>query len=313
MRRLLSVVLFACACASSSIAQISVGIAVPGVSIGIYLPLFPQLVAVPGYPVYYAPGLGVNYFFHDGMYWLYHGNNWYASAWYNGPWTLVAPLYVPVYLLRVPVRYYRVPPPYFRPWRADAPPRWGEYWGSDWQRQRSGWDRWDRHAVPAPAPLPVYQRHYTGDRYPQQVEQQRSLNEQNYRYRPKDPIVQEHYQAQAPKGKSHAPGGSRSGPTVREPGPQGGPGTAEPRPQPVSPPPTRAPQQIPPAPQHMPPAPQGPGPREQPSRPGQAADGSPGHGQPPQAQTQASPPPHKGSPQGKGNGAGHGQGSKPQQ
>lgn len=33
-------------------AQVSVGISVPGVSIGINLPVYPQLVPVPGYPVY---------------------------------------------------------------------------------------------------------------------------------------------------------------------------------------------------------------------------------------------------------------------
>ena len=33
------------------------GIGLPGVSIGINLPLYPELVPVPGYPVYYAPRL----------------------------------------------------------------------------------------------------------------------------------------------------------------------------------------------------------------------------------------------------------------
>ena len=47
-------------------------------------------------------------------------------------------------------------------WRADAPPRWGDHWGNDWQQRRSGWDRWDHRIAPAPAPLPVYQRRYSG-------------------------------------------------------------------------------------------------------------------------------------------------------
>ncbi|MEO8675151.1 MAG: hypothetical protein ABI569_06195, partial [Casimicrobiaceae bacterium] len=46
-------------------AQLSVGIGMPGVSIGINLPVYPQLVAVPGYPVYYAPQVNSNYFFYD--------------------------------------------------------------------------------------------------------------------------------------------------------------------------------------------------------------------------------------------------------
>ena len=37
---------------ASAPAQVSVGVWLPGVSIGINLPVYPQLVAVPGYPVY---------------------------------------------------------------------------------------------------------------------------------------------------------------------------------------------------------------------------------------------------------------------
>ena len=57
--------------ATSATAQVSIGIGLPNVSIGINLPLFPDLVAVPGYPVYYAPQMEANYFFYDGMYWVY--------------------------------------------------------------------------------------------------------------------------------------------------------------------------------------------------------------------------------------------------
>jgi hypothetical protein len=89
---------------SSAPAQVSVGIGLPGVSIGINLPVYPELVPVPGYPVYYAPRVSSNYFFYDGMYWVYQSDNWYASSWYNGPWGHVAPEVVPLYVLRVPVR-----------------------------------------------------------------------------------------------------------------------------------------------------------------------------------------------------------------
>jgi hypothetical protein len=174
--------------------QVSIGIAMPGVSIGINLPSYPRLVPVPGYPVYYDPDLDSNYFFYDGMYWVYMGDNWYASSWYNGPWGLVDPMAVPMYILRVPVRYYRRPPVYFRGWRPDAPPQWGQHWGRDWEQRRGGWDRGDdRGAAPAPAPLPDYQRRYGGDRYPR-LDQQNMLHSQNYRYQPRDPVVREHYQ-----------------------------------------------------------------------------------------------------------------------
>jgi hypothetical protein len=176
-----------------AVAQVSIGIGLPGVSIGINLPVYPELVRVPNYPVYYAPRLGANYFFYDGMYWVYEGDNWYASSWYNGPWGAVGPQYVPLYLLRIPVRYYRNPPAYFHGWRRDAPPRWGEHWGHQWEQQRGGWDKWDRKSAPAPAPLPAYQRRYREDRYPR-VEQQPALHGRNYRYQPREPVVQQHYQ-----------------------------------------------------------------------------------------------------------------------
>ena len=214
--------------ATSALAQVSVGIGLPSVSIGINLPLFPELVRVPGHPVYYAPRMNSNYFFYDGMYWVYQGDNWYASSWYNGPWGLVGPEVVPLFVLRIPVRYYRVPPPYFQGWRREAPPRWGEHWGRGWEQQRSGWDRWDRKSAPAPAPLPVYQRKYAGDRYPQ-VEQQHALHGSNYRYQPRDTVVRQHYQeralqrAPAPpqRGQQAAPQrGQQAAPQQRSPAQQ---------------------------------------------------------------------------------------------
>ena len=181
---------------TSALAQVSVGVGIglPGVSIGINVPAYPELVVVPGYPVYYAPRLHSNYFFYDGMYWVYADDNWYASSWYNGPWALVGPEFVPVFVLRIPVRYYGAPPTYFREWRADAPPRWGQHWGPQWEQRRAGWDRWNRGSGPAPAPLPVYQRQYSGDRYPRAVEQQQALHGQQYRYQPRDTVVRQHYQ-----------------------------------------------------------------------------------------------------------------------
>jgi hypothetical protein len=184
-------------------AQVSIGIAVPGVSLGINLPAYPRLVPVPGYPVYYAPELQANFFFYDGLYWVFQGDNWYASSWYNGPWGLVERAYVPMFILRIPVHYYRRPPAYFHGWQPDAPPRWNERWGREWDQHRSGWDKWDHRSMPAPAPLPSYQRQYSGERYPRQMEQQRALEQQKYHYQPRDPVVQQHYQEQ---GKGHGQG-----------------------------------------------------------------------------------------------------------
>lgn len=203
---------------SSAEAQVSIGIGLPHVSIGINLPLFPELVPVPGYPVYYAPRLEANYFFYDGMYWVYQADNWYASTWYNGPWWIVEPYDVPLFVLRIPVRFYRQPPLYFRGWRADAPPRWGRHWGRDWEQRRKGWNRWERSAAPAPAPLPVYQRQYSGDRYPR-VEQQQPLRSRNYGYQPRETVVRRHYREQG-ELRSPATSGRRMGesPAVRSSG-----------------------------------------------------------------------------------------------
>jgi hypothetical protein len=173
---------------TSAQAQVSigVGISVPGIQLGINVPVYPELVRVPGYPVYYDPRASANYFFYDGAYWVYQGDSWYVSSWYDGPWEVVQPEHVPLFVLRVPVAYYRQPPPHFRGWRADAPPRWGQHWGRDWERRHRGWDRWDRLAAPRPAPLPAYQRAYAGDRYPHAPERQHAIRSEQYRYRPRE-------------------------------------------------------------------------------------------------------------------------------
>ncbi len=213
---------------TTATAQISIGIGLPNVSIGINLPLYPELVRVPGYPVYYAPRLNANYFFYDGMYWVYQDDNWYASSWYNGPWSVVGPEVVPLYILRVPVRYYRQPPVYFRGWHRHEPPRWGQHWGPGWERHRRGWDKWKRESAPRPAPLPVYQRKYAGERYPR-VEQQHVIHNQQYRHQPRDKNVRQYYNRQAehrspgniqPRREDAAPAGNQRRPESPRTNPQ---------------------------------------------------------------------------------------------
>lgn len=166
---------------------------VSDVRIGIRISTFPELMPIPGYPVYYAPGVSANYFFYDGLYWVFWNSSWYAASWYDGPWVYVSPDAVPLFILRIPVRYYRYPPAYFQGWYPDAPPHWGAYWGPQWEQHRRGWNQWNRAAVPPPAPLPFYQRPYSGKRYPH-VEQQRELRNERYGYRPQDPVGRRLYQ-----------------------------------------------------------------------------------------------------------------------
>jgi hypothetical protein len=203
--------------AGSAQVNIGIGIGLPNVRIGINLPVFPELVPVPGYPVYYAPRVDANYFFYDGLYWIYADDYWYSSYWYDGPWSPVEPGIVPLFILRIPVRYYRQPPEYFRDWRRDAPPRWHEHWGREWEQERRGWDKWKRGSSPVRAPLPLYQRQYSGDRYPRQVEQQQMLHRQEYRYQPRDKTIRRQYQ---PQGEQRAPEPQREEQRMKGPGQQ---------------------------------------------------------------------------------------------
>lgn len=170
--------------AGPALAQLAMEFNIQGAGIGIHLSNYPSLVRVPGYPVYYAPNERANYFFYEGLYWVYADDTWYDSRWYNGPWARVERDLVPLFLLRVPVRYYRQPPAYFRPWRADAAPRWAEHWGNDWAQRRPGWDQWNRRDVPRAAPLPTYQRAYPGPRYPAQPERQEAIRAEHERPAP---------------------------------------------------------------------------------------------------------------------------------
>lgn len=209
-------------------AQVSVSVGFQVANIGVSLSTYPNLVRVPGYPVYYADGVNSNYFFYDGMYWVFETDRWYSSSWYNGPWMMVDPEFIPVYILRVPVRYYRHPPAYFVGWQANRPPRWHDHWGHDWAQRRSGWDRWDRRSAPAPAPLPTYQRKYSGERYPA-ADQQPVLHDRNYRHQPRDPLVRQQSRAAAENRPDRAPRGKTGLPDRRD----GEPQAARPSPAPA--------------------------------------------------------------------------------
>ncbi len=170
--------------ATPAAAQVSIEMAIPGARIGIVQPVYPDLVPVPGYPVYYAPQARANYFFYDGFYWVFQDERWYRSAWHDGPWDRIDPYDVPLFVLRIPVHYYVNPPVYFHGWAVSAPPRWDLYWGPRWAEHRRGWDHWDHRAVVRAAP-PVYQHYYSGDHYPRR-EYQNELRERHYRDQPRE-------------------------------------------------------------------------------------------------------------------------------
>jgi hypothetical protein len=280
MRYLLVMVLLLLTPPRPAEAQVTLQIGLPSVTIGFEQVEYPQLIAVPGYPVYYDPNATTNYFFYDGLYWVYEGDTWYASSWFNGPWDVVEPEGVPFFILRVPVNYYRQPPRYFRSWRADEAPHWGERWGQDWERQRSGWDRWDRRSTPPAAPLPAYQRQYAGSRYPR-ADQQQTLRSQNYRHDSSDAAVTRVHQAQVqraaqPAAPAKEPGRAATAQPPRQERPQ----AREQHDQ--APPPKKAP----------------PPERPQASQPQRAAPAKPPATEPPQAREQhdQASPPKKGPP-----------------
>ncbi len=168
---ILSCALAACL-APSAFAEVNV-------SIGINVPAYPDLQPIPGYPVYYAPRLSANYFFYDGLYWVYGPDGWYTSDWYDGPWQWVGPDQVPLFVLRIPVRYYLSPPPVFRSWAVNTAPRWDAVWGADWSHRHHNWSQWNHASAPALAPLPRYQRDYDKSRYPDAAQRHQLLGGQD--------------------------------------------------------------------------------------------------------------------------------------
>src|SRR5262245_45890539 len=87
---------------------INIGIPAPPPPVVIATP--PQVVLVPGSPVYYAPAVGFNLFVYSGRYYRFHDGHWFIAASHGGPWTFVAPGKVPRPVLAVPVGYYKIPP-----------------------------------------------------------------------------------------------------------------------------------------------------------------------------------------------------------
>ncbi len=86
----------------------SVGVSTGHVSVGVHLGAAPQMVVVPGLPVYRAPEVNGNYFYYSGQYYLEQDGVWFAALRYNGPWVVVRQVPAPV--LAVPVTYYKMPP-----------------------------------------------------------------------------------------------------------------------------------------------------------------------------------------------------------
>jgi hypothetical protein len=105
------------ASAAASDVRINVGLGGPP----IVLTAPPQLVAVPGTPVSYAPELQVNLFFYKGRYYTVAHGVWSRAPAYAGPWVVIQIGQVPPPVLSVPVEYYKIPPGQLK---KHGPPPW---------------------------------------------------------------------------------------------------------------------------------------------------------------------------------------------
>ncbi len=84
----------------------------------------PQLVAVPGTSVYYAPEAPANLFVYKGRYYTLVNNVWSTAPAYHGPWVVIQVGKVPPPILAVPVDYYNIPPGHLK---QKGPPPWARH------------------------------------------------------------------------------------------------------------------------------------------------------------------------------------------
>jgi hypothetical protein len=65
----------------------------------------PAMVLVPRTQVFFAPGLELDIFFHNGYWWSPRGDRWYRARSHSGPWQVVERRLVPAPVIRVPKGY----------------------------------------------------------------------------------------------------------------------------------------------------------------------------------------------------------------
>lgn len=97
--------------------KINIGLGVPP----LVLTAPPQLVMVPGTPVYYAPDVSANLFFYKGRYYTVANGVWSRVSAYSGPWVVIQLGQVTAPVVAVPVEYYKIPPGQLK---KHGPPPW---------------------------------------------------------------------------------------------------------------------------------------------------------------------------------------------
>lgn len=123
MNKSIALIIAALAVPSAALAEVNVSVNV-GVPAAVVIPAPPApRVVVSGPrvifeapPLFLAPpqfgfyiGVDVPYdiFFSGNDYYLYYGNSWFRSAWYNGPWTVIERRHLPYGLRKHRVEYIR--------------------------------------------------------------------------------------------------------------------------------------------------------------------------------------------------------------
>lgn len=106
----LAMLCFSFLCANKSLAEVDVdvhlGIPLPAIVIGAP----PAMVMIVGTPVYFAPDLEIDIFFHHGYWYRPYQGRWFRAFHYGGPWHHIAPRAVPSVIINLPPGYRNIPP-----------------------------------------------------------------------------------------------------------------------------------------------------------------------------------------------------------
>jgi hypothetical protein len=221
MRKLIAVCVLALGTMSPALAQVTVQIGVPDVRIDLGDSRVSAIRQGAELSRLLRTAGSRELLFYDGLYWVYRNGNWYASYWYNGPWGWSSPTpFRPMSCAFPCATTATVRSVFSSTWRVDAPPRWVEVWGPEWEQRRSGWDRWNRSAAPAPA----HCRSISGSTPATGIRRSRNsryLQSRYYSFQPRDPVVRQYYSAPGRPGRirdSDPPAGTAHGAESREAG-----------------------------------------------------------------------------------------------
>jgi hypothetical protein len=120
--------------AGSAGINVNVGINVPLPAFEFHAP--PPVVVIPGTYVYTVPDVDVDIVFYQGYWYRPHGDRWFRSASYNGPWRHLGHDRVPGALYSLPPDYRHVPPGHQRIPYGQMKKNW-----KNWERDR----HWHKH------------------------------------------------------------------------------------------------------------------------------------------------------------------------